>query len=175
MEESSEEIPPKIQRAEKPIQSEAKRTFNLKNVFEQVEEEKEVTEDLSKKPKDDFDFEKLQNHWTEFLTLLQSENKIPAFNALQSGKLELKSNFKIRLDFSSASLVNEFDLQKERLMGFLREKLNNYSLEFETNIIHNHTENYIKSKAELFQEMAEENPLLLKMKEEFGLDLNSNE
>lgn len=175
MEKSSEKTPPKIQRAAKPIQNEVNRTFNLKKALEQVEEEIEVTEDLSKKPKDDFDFEKLQHHWTEFLSLLQSENKIPAFNALQSGKLELKSNFKIRLDFSSASLVNEFDLQKERLMGFLREKLNNYSLEFETNIIHNHTENYIKSKAELFQEMAEENPLLLKMKEEFGLDLNSNE
>ena len=175
MEESNEKIPPKIQRAEKPIQSEVKRTFNLKNVFEQVEEEKEVTEDLSKKPKDDFDFEKLQTHWTEFLSLLQSENKIPAFNALQSGELALKPNFKISLDFSSASLVNEFDLQKERLMVFLREKLNNYSLEFETNIIHNHTENYIKSKSQLFKEMAEENPLLLKMKEEFGLDLNSNE
>ena len=168
-------MPPKIQRAEKPILSEAKRTFNLKNVFEQVDEEKEVTEDLSNKPKDDFNFEDLQNHWTEFLSILQAEKQIPAFNALQSGKLALKPNFKINLDFSSASLVNEFDLQKERLMGFLREKLNNYSLEFETNIIHNHTENYIKSKSELFKEMAEENPLLLKMKEEFGLDLNSNE
>lgn len=103
------------------------------------------------------------------------DNQIPAYNALHSGKVELKENFKIRFEFTSSSLANEFEIQKDELMRFLREKLNNYSIEFEIDVIGDVSKSYIKTSQEKFKDMAEINPILLKMREEFGLDYNSNE
>lgn len=151
------------------------RSFNLKAIFNKVEEEKPVIENLEDKPKEDFDLEKLMNFWNEFLDNLQKENKIPAYNALHTGKLKLNENFQIEFEFSSASLANEFDLEKDNLMRFLREKLNNYSIDFQVKIVQNDAVKYVKTKADLFKEMAEKNPILLKMKEDWGLDYNSNE
>ena len=60
-------------------------------------------------------------------------------------------------------------------MWFLREKLNNYAIDFQVQVIQDDTVKYVKTKADVFKEMAEKNPILLKMKEELGLDYNSNE
>ncbi|MFV0304839.1 MAG: hypothetical protein ACK5IC_05105 [Moheibacter sp.] len=87
----------------------------------------------------------------------------------------MKDNHQINFQFNSASLLKEFDLQKEDLVKFLREKLNNHTLDFHTEVVHDDSKNFVKSKAEIFKEMAEKNPILLKMKEELGLDYNSSE
>lgn len=113
--------------------------------------------------------------WNEFVANLKIQNKIPAYNALHTAKITLKDEFKIIFEFSSLSLSSEFDLQKDALMRTFRDKLNNHYIEFEVQIHSKSTQNFIKSKAEIFQEMVEKNPILLKMKNEFGLDLNSND
>lgn len=151
------------------------RSFNLKTIFDKVEEEKPVLENLEDKPKDDFKKEKLIKHWNEFLEKLQGENQIPAYNALHTGKIDLKENFSIEFEFSSASLANELELQKDDLMRFLREKLNNYSIDFQVKIVQDDSIKYVKSKSDIFNEMAEKNPILLKMKKDWGLDYDSNE
>ena len=115
------------------------------------------------------------NCWNEFLNRLQQQNKIPAYNALHTGKVFLKEGFKILFEFNSGSLVNEFDLEKDNLMRLIREKLNNYSIEFETQINHDTTRKFVKTKLDIFNEMVNKNPILLKMKDEMGLDINSNE
>ncbi len=113
--------------------------------------------------------------WNEFVGNLLKANKIPAYNALHTGIVQLKENFKIQFEFTSSSLANEFDLEKDNLMRFLREKLNNHHIEFHTKIKEDHSKKYIKTNQEKFMDMAEQNPILLKMKDEFGLDYNSNE
>lgn len=147
----------------------------MKRIFDKVEEEKPVVENFDDRPKENFTKEDLVKAWNEFLSQLQSENKIPAFNALQSGNIDLKENFLIEFTFSSLTLSNEFDLNRVELMKFFREKFNNYGIDFKVVITESAAKNFIKSKAELFKEMAEVNPILLKMKEELGLDLNSND
>lgn len=169
------EVEERIQRASKPVQSKVERTFNLKNIFDKVEEEQIPIENFEDKPKDEFTEETLKIHWNEYLNTLKSENQIPAFNALQSGKIELKENFLIYFEFTSATLANELQLQRERLMNFLREKLNNYGIDFEVEVISNTTVNYIKTKSEVFNELAKKNSLLVKLKDELGLDYNSDD
>ncbi len=152
-----------------------KTSFNLKNLFDKVEEEKPAVENLEGKPKDAFTEEILLKFWNEFVDELMKNNQIPAYNALHSGKVELKEDFKIRFEFTSSSLANEFEIQKDNLMRFLREKLNNYSIDFQVDVIGDSSKNYVKSSQEKFKDMVEINPILLKMREEFGLDYNSNE
>lgn len=98
-----------------------------------------------------------------------------SFNALQSGKLVLKDDFKIEIEFNSSTLIFEFEQIKDRLTLFLREKLNNEVFELIPVEVEGRSVNYIKSKAEIFKEMAERNPNLLKLKNELGLDYNSND
>ena len=162
-------------RAEKPLQREGKGSFNLKNLFVKVEEEKPVIESLEDKPKTEFSEEELVKLWDEFVENLLKENKIPAYNALHTGKVQLNKNFQIQFEFTSASLSAEFDLEKDNLMRFLREKLNNYAIEFLVVIKDDQTKTFVKTNQEKFKDMAEKNPILLKMKEQFGLDYNSNE
>jgi hypothetical protein len=170
-----DDVHSKFKRADKPLQTEVETSFNLKKIFDKVEDDKPVVENLEGKPKDDFTKDDLVKAWQEFLTKLQVEHKIPAYNALSSGSIELKDNFVIEFTFSSLSLSGEFDLYRMDLMRFFREKFNNYGIEFQVTITQGESKNFIKSKAELFKEMAEANPILLKMKEELGLDLNSND
>lgn len=174
---SKTEIPEreKVNRAEKPIQKELKSSFNLKNLFEKVEEEKPVLENLEDKPKSDFSEDTLAKLWDEFVENLRKENKIPAYNALHTGKVQLKENFQIQFEFTSSSLANEFELEKDNLMRYLREKLNNYAIEFFVVIKEDQTKTFVKTNLEKFKDMAEKNPILLKMKDQFGLDYNSNE
>lgn len=107
---------------------------------------------------------------------LKKQNKIPAYNALHTAKISLKEeNHRISFKFSSLSLSSEFELQKENLVLSMRDKLRNHFIEFEVSIEAEATQNYVKSKAEIFREMAEKNPVLLKMKNDFGLDFNSND
>lgn len=163
----------KIIRAEKPLGVKPQTGFNLKTLFDKVEEEKPEEEDLNNRPAGKFTAEALKENWNLFLETLRLENKIPSYNALQSGSLELKDNFIIDISFNSSSTIHEFEQLKDRLILFLREKLNNHIFEFNTVLLEGETENLIKSKDEIFREMAEQNPVLLKLKKELGLDYNS--
>lgn len=159
----------------KPLGTKPETAFNLKNLFDSVESENTESADNREKAADEFSFETLDNHWKEFLEKLSIENKIMSFNALQSGKLVLKDDFKIEIEFNSSTLIFEFEQIKERLTLFLREKLNNEVFELVPMQVEGESVNYIKSKSEIFKEMAERNPNLLKLKNELGLDYNSND
>lgn len=169
---------PEIKRAEKPISSQKPTpvSFNLKNIFDKVEEEKSVVEDRNNLPKEKFTEAQFKTAWNEFLENLKSQKQIPAYNAMHTAKVLIAEDLKAVFEFSSLSLSAEFDLQKDALVRSIREKLKNHYIEFEVKISETEiVQNYIKSKSEIFKEMAEKNPVLLKMKNEFGLDLNSND
>lgn len=150
-------------------------SFNLKKIFDKVEEEKPEVEVNQNLPKDKFTKEQVEFVWQEFLAQLKAESKIPSYNALFTAKWNIKDEFQIEFEFSSLSTLAEFDVNKERLILEMRKKLNNFSIDFITFINNSVTENFIKTKPELFMEMAKKNPVLLKLKNEFGLDLNSND
>src|SRR5690606_25941420 len=116
------------------------------------------------KPKTEFSETVLLELWNEFLENLSKAHKIPAYNALHTGIVQLKADFKIQFEFTSASLANEFELEKDNLMRFLREKLNNYHIEFQINIKENTSKKYVKTNQDKFMDMAKQNPILLKMK-----------
>lgn len=169
---------PEIKRADKPIsnKSEAPVSFNLKTIFDKVEEEKTVIENRDNLPKEKFTETQFMEVWNEFVENLKIQKQIPSYNALHTAKITLENELKINFEFSSLSLSSEFDLQKDALMRTMRQKLNNHHIEFEVQISKSEeTKTYIKTKKDIFTEMAEKNPILLKMKNEFGLDFNSND
>lgn len=169
--------PDKNIRVEKPLGVKPETTFNLKTILDdqpEEEEQQEIRFDFVKITTE-FSFEDLKLFWDLFLSDLETENKMASFNALQSAKIRLRDNFLIEVEFSSSSMSKEFEHLKERLVGFLREKLNNNVIEFKLLVSERETENFIKLPAEIFKEMVEKNPILLKLKKDLDLDYNSND
>lgn len=150
-------------------------SFNVKDLFNIVEEERQEIALSKELASDDFGFEDVKTYWNEFLTQLKSENKPATFNALQSVKISMDRENQIDIRFYSLSIEQEFEQVRERLILFLRERLNNHLFEVITSLIEEEAENLIKSKAEIFKEMVTQNPLLLNLKNELGLDYNSDE
>lgn len=151
-------------------------TFNIRTLFDSVEEQRSDLDFEDPEPSDeDFSFDELCKNWTLFLEILKSENKMPSYNALQAGKIHLKENYKIEIEFNSSSMIYEFDYLKDRLIIFLREKLKNSVFEISSVINEGEAESYIKSKSEIFGEMVLRNPILKKLKADLGLDYNSND
>lgn len=70
-------------------------------------------------------------------------------------------------------MIYEFENLRERLVHYLREKLNNHIFELNPLVSEGSTENFIKTKDDVFREMIAQNPDLLKLRKELGLDYNS--
>lgn len=166
--ESKSELPVRF---EKPLQNNFNSSFNLKNLFDKVEEEAmEMEEDLENKPKDDFTKADLLAAWDAFLETLREQGKVAEFNAFKTGTVDLKENHSICFTFKTASLYNEFKLHRDALMKFFRKRFNNYHIDLNVDINEEELKKHFKSNAEIFKEMAQKNPILLQMKKDFGLD-----
>ena len=84
--------------------------------------------------------------------------------------LEVIEN-EIIFEFSSHSSEQEFEVYRDRIRNSLRTQLKNYYFMIQIKLSEKEAENHILSKKDKFQKLSDKNPLLLKLKEEFGLDL----
>lgn len=99
------------------------------------------------------------------------EQSIPAFNALATTTINLKENNVIQLEFISASSEAEYEIYKSRIMNGLREAINNYYFTIDVKLSEAEAKNHILSTKQKFEAFVKKNPTILKLKEEFGLDL----
>lgn len=76
---------------------------------------------------------------------------------------------KIVLEFPSAISENQFSEIKIELLSKLRDEFKNDFIQLETKVVHRDSESFIKTKEQVFAELAAKNSVLLKLKDEFGL------
>jgi len=135
-----------------------------------LEEEKEeiLRNDL---PREKFTLEQVNESWKRFLDRLKIEHNIPTYNALMTTKLDIINENEIIFEFSSHSSKQEFEEYKDRIRNSMRAHLKNHYFTIEIKFSESEAENHILSKKEKFEKLSTQNPVLLKLKEEFGLDL----
>lgn len=135
-----------------------------------LEEEKEeiLRNDL---PRENFTLEQVNESWKRFLDRLKIEHNIPTYNALMTTKLDIINENEIIFEFSSHSSKQEFEEYKDRIRNSMRAHLKNHYFTIEIKFSESEAENHILSKKEKFEKLSTQNPVLLKLKEEFGLDL----
>lgn len=133
---------------------------------DQVEEEV-LTDGL---PKDPFTVEQVNDFWLKFLERLKVEHNIPAHNALSGTDIAVY-NEEIVFEFVSQSSEGEFDLYKNRIRNGLRNHLNNHYFTIRIQLSEKEVQNHILTNKEKFDRLLEKNSSLLRLKEEFGLDL----
>ncbi|MEG0695887.1 MAG: DNA polymerase III subunit gamma/tau [Algoriella sp.] len=158
-------------RASKPIKNNGLGSFSLKmalpgNKVEEFQEEI-LRNDL---PREKFTIDQVKESWQKFLDRLKIEHNIPSYNALMTTNLEVIEN-EIIFEFSSHSSEQEFEVYRDRIRNNLRTQLKNHYFAIQIKLSEKEAENHILSKKDKFQKLSDKNPLLLKLKEEFGLDL----
>ena len=162
-----------IKRVSKPLGSSRGTAFSLKNVInnsnEKLEAEDEVLRDDL--PRDDYSLEQVQNFWNKFLDRLKIEHSIPAYNALATTTIQLLENNVIQLEFISASSEAEYEIYKSRIMNGLRGAINNFYFTIDVKLSEAEAKSHILTTKQKFEAFVEKNPTILKLKEEFGLDL----
>ncbi|MDB4344357.1 hypothetical protein OAA35_00585 [bacterium] len=135
------------------------------------EQEAEVVEDLSNKPKTVFTSNELMSKWNAFAYQLKDRGRQGLYITLTKRKPEIKQNF--LLEFTIDNEIQNIELEDERsnLLTFLRVELNNYGIQLK--VLLSTEDNSVKhlSSKDKFLKMAEKNPALHELRERLNLDI----
>ena len=135
------------------------------------EQEAEVVEDLSNKPKTVFTSNELMSKWNAFAYQLKDRGRQGLYITLTKRKPEIKQNF--LLEFTIDNEIQNIELEDERsnLLTFLRVELNNYGIQLK--VLLSKEDNSVKhlSSKDKFLKMAEKNPALHELRERLNLDI----
>lgn len=142
------------------------------NLVESEKQEVETEEDLSNRPATIYTLEQLMPVWNAYARKVRADKKESLYTTLVKHKPILHDGFGIEIKVEN--MVQHQDLNREgpELQGFLREKLNNYSITIKSTIIQQELKDVAYTSIDKFKRMAEKNPTLLKMKERFDLDID---
>lgn len=135
------------------------------------EQEAEVVEDLSNKPRTEFTANELMSKWNAFAFQLKDRGRQGLYITLTKRKPEIKQNF--LLEFTIDNEIQNIELEDERanLLTFLRVELNNYGIQLK--VLLSKEDNSVKhlSSKDKFLKMAEKNPALHELRERLNLDI----
>ncbi|HXC05005.1 MAG TPA: hypothetical protein VNZ86_09660, partial [Bacteroidia bacterium] len=140
---------------------------------EQKSAEKELAStplaDLPRKPYTEF---QIENAWQIYAGIQKTNNKPNYAVTLSSRKPRLGENNMIEFTVDNASQAEFLQNDKQELLSFLRKELSNYDLQI--NILVNKIEGERKlyTAQDKFKHMAEKNPALAKLRQQFDLDVD---
>lgn len=126
--------------------------------------------DTENLPVTDFSEEEMQAAWTEYTNTVESDGKYNLLSHLTMGVPKLDGSI-IHLEFPNHTIKTEVERAKYELLGFLREKLQNYNIDLDITVNETAEKKYAYTTREKFEKMKEMNPLIEKLRKEFDLDI----
>jgi DNA polymerase III subunit gamma/tau len=136
------------------------------------QEKTEGEEDLSSKPATEFTIEQLLPLWKEYSKKVRTDKKESLYTTYMKHNPLLLDNFVIELNVENKVQFEDVNRETPEMLGFLRKKLNNYSISIKPLIVKQELKDVAYTSVDKFKRMAEKNPTLLKLKERFDLDLD---
>lgn len=170
---ASPQNPYENKRVNKPLGTSSGSAFSLKNVVDHAVKEQEISDEILRDdlPRNLYTLEAVIAFWNKFLEKLKIENNIPSYNALATTTIHLKEENVIVLEFISASSETEYEIYKSRIMNGLRNAIQNFYFTIEVQFSESEAKSHILTAKQKFELFVDKNPIILKLKEEFGLDL----
>lgn len=111
--------------------------------------------------------------WDEYAEHLQSHGRLSIHAALSKRKPELKPKYTVHFKVDSAAVEKDLNELKAEMLGFIRKKLSNYSLQVDVEVVlGDESGNIPYTPSEKFKKLAEKNPLLNDMKNQFDLEID---
>ncbi len=135
-----------------------------------VEEVKDEEENLPNNPFDEFDFNQA---WELCVNKVMEKNQRSLNAMIQAAKPKVDlENFKANIVFHNKIQHELFLAEKPYFIGLIREKLQNFSFDFDVVVDTKDDELVPYTNSDKFKAMSAKNPALLKLREQFGLDIN---
>ena len=141
------------------------------------QDEAEPMDDLSpldNKPADNFNQAELWKAWDEYSELIKQADKQSYYVTLTKHKAILRDDFKLEFLVDNHVQLQDLNNDKANLVGFLREKLNNWRIVL-TGIIdevERDDGDSLYDPQKKFEAMAERNPSLIDLRKRFDLDVD---
>ena len=170
---ASPQNPYENKRVNKPLGTSSGAAFSLKNVVNHSVKVQEISDEIIRDdlPRNPYTLENVIAFWNKFLDKLKIENNIPSYNALATTTIHLKEDNIIVLEFISASSETEYEIYKSRIMNGLRNAIQNFYFTIEVKFSESEAKSHILTAKQKFDLFVDKNPIILKLKDEFGLDL----
>ena len=140
-----------------------------KNIKKNKEKEQELknSKDQSKK----FSEEDLRRLWVKYYSNLLDNGEKNLASILQIDQPIIKNNHEIHFTLSNNINKIELEKNKNKLLGFLKEKLKNNLIELIVHVNKEKEKQFIYSTTEKFEKLKAINPSIEKMRKEFKLGL----
>lgn len=123
--------------------------------------------------REDFTEEVFLKTWQTLAEKIQAANEEGSsmiYAAMTTHKVVLMDNYQIGLRVDNKSQLEEMTLKRGDIHDFLRKKLKNGLIELHLKIVKDKKQKKAYTPEEKFEKLVEENPSLLKLKQEFDLD-----
>ncbi|MDX1783530.1 MAG: DNA polymerase III subunit gamma/tau, partial [Aequorivita vladivostokensis] len=147
--------------------------LSLKSIQKKQEIKQELVAnqpDAENLPVTEFSEEEMQAAWDEYTTNVESDGKYNLLSHLTMSVPKLDGSV-IHLEFPNQTIKTEVERAKYELLGFLREKLQNYEIDLDITVNETAEKRYAYTTREKFEKMKEKNPLIEKLRREFDLDI----
>lgn len=147
--------------------------LSLKSIQKKQEIKQEMVAnqpDAENLPVNDFSDEEMQAAWKEYTANVEIDGKFNLLSHLTMGVPRLDGSI-IHLEFPNQTIKTEVERAKYELLGFLREKLQNYNIDLDIIVNETAEKKYAYTTREKFEKLKEMNPLIEKLRKEFDLDI----
>ena len=132
---------------------------------QEIEDKIEISKNL-----DYFSNNDLQKRWKEMNGKFLNQGKTNLVLALNSNKPVLKENYTVEVTLSNTSQVELLNEEKLNILGFLREKMNNDSIDIITTVIQSVKNDTPYTNSDKYKKMYEQNKNLAVLGQKLGLD-----
>lgn len=129
----------------------------------------ETQEDLSKKPADEFTAERFESIWSSYVGSVVRDKNFYA--TLSKHKPKIDSNV-ILLTVDNKVQADLIKDRKVEILGFVREKLNNYQIQMETRVTEITSKDKPYTSQDKYNKMVEKNPVLRNLKDQLSLEID---
>lgn len=141
-----------------------------KIVNETLKNKQKEVENFDDLPKDSFTEAAFIEIWNAYIDELHKNGEKIFASILKADTPVIKNNL-ICVTYPNEMMKNELNKVKSKALKHLREKLNNYSLEFKIDVNEENTKKFAYTPQEKFEYLKTKNEAIVKLKNTFNLEL----
>lgn len=142
------------------------RNARKKNEVGLIEEEDKDTRNL---PASAFTQEQLVKYWNKFAAMMEKKGRFNLWSHLTMQEPKAEGAL-IHLEFPNNTIKTELEQEKHELLHFLREKLNNYTVDLSITVNEEMKQTVPYSEKDKYEYLKEKNPAIEKLRKALDLD-----
>ena len=141
------------------------------SILGSLKDEQEIEDKIEiSKNSDHFSNDDLQARWKEMNSKFSNKGKTNLSLALNSNIPVLKENYVVEVTLSNTSQVELLNEEKLNILGYLREKMNNDSIDIITKVVQSDKNDTPYTNSDKYKKMYEQNKNLAILGQKLGLD-----